>query len=38
MKKTEVKESGKIALILVIAFILLFFVVPGLQESPYNEF
>lgn len=31
-------EWIKIACILAVAVVLLFFVAPGLQESPYNEF
>ncbi len=31
-------ELLKIFCILVVAVLLLFFIVPGLQESPYNEF
>jgi len=38
MNKTNRKETARIIFIFVIAFILLFYVAPGLQESPYNEF
>ena len=31
-------EFLKIALIVGVAFVLLFFIAPGLQDSPYNDF
>jgi len=38
MTSTRRTEWIKIIVILTVAIVLLFFVAPGLQESPYNEF